>query len=80
MIKRECTYSDGELYVVSICLIDELRKVVEMGYGLLEFVEFWECEGTCFDRHKCWRSILRLVKHVTIIERGNIWITILGSM
>lgn len=30
--------------------MDEVRKAVEMVYGLMNVFEFWECEVTCFNR------------------------------
>jgi len=30
--------------------VDEVRKAVEMVYGLMNVFEFWECEVTCFDK------------------------------
>ena len=30
--------------------MDEVRKAVEMGYGLVGVLEFWEYKVTCFDR------------------------------
>jgi hypothetical protein len=30
--------------------MDEVRKVIEMGYGLMNVFEFWEYEVICFDR------------------------------
>jgi hypothetical protein len=31
-------------------VVDEVRKAIEMGYGLVNVFEFWEYEVTCFDR------------------------------
>ena len=30
--------------------MDEVRKTIEMGYGLMNVFEFWEYEITCFER------------------------------
>ena len=30
--------------------MDEVRKAVDMGYGLVEVFEFWEYKITCFDK------------------------------
>ena len=30
--------------------MDESRKAIEIGYGLVNLIEFWEYEVTCFDR------------------------------
>ena len=31
-------------------IVDEVRKAVEMGYGLVDVFEFWEYSVTCFDK------------------------------
>jgi hypothetical protein len=31
-------------------VVDEVRKAVQIGYGLLDVFEIWECEVTCFDQ------------------------------
>ena len=30
--------------------MDEVRKALDMGYGLVDVLEFWECGVTCFDK------------------------------
>jgi len=42
--------SDEERYIVGTWVVDEVRKAVEMDYGLVDVLEFWEYEVTCFDR------------------------------
>jgi len=36
--------------MVGIWLADEVRKAVDMGYGLVDVFEFWEYSVTCFDK------------------------------
>ena len=31
-------------------VVDEVRKDVEMSYGVLDMFEFWEYQVTCFDK------------------------------
>jgi hypothetical protein len=43
--------------------VDEFRKAVQMGYSLVEVLEFWEYKNTSLNRHQL-RSIRRVRKHV----------------
>ena len=42
------TQSDEERCIVGTWVVDEVRKAVEMGHGLVDMFEFWEYEETCF--------------------------------
>jgi hypothetical protein len=44
------THIDEKRCIVGVWLVDEVRKAIEMGYGLLTVFEFWEIEITYFDR------------------------------
>ena len=44
-----CKHTD-ERFIVGTWVVDEVRKAVDMGYGLVDIYEFWEYEVTCFDR------------------------------
>ena len=50
MNQGNCTLSDEERCIVGTWVVDEVRKAIEMGYGLVDVLEFWEYEVTCFDR------------------------------
>ena len=45
-----CTRSNEERCIIVSWLRDEVRKAVDMGYGLDELFEFWEYSVTCFDK------------------------------
>jgi len=45
-----CTHSDEERSIVGTWVVDVSRKTVEMGYGLVNVLEFWAYKMTCFDR------------------------------
>ena len=42
-------HSDDERCIIVSWLTDEVRKVVDMGYGLVEMFEFWEYSVTFFN-------------------------------
>jgi len=44
------THSYEERCIVGTWVVDEVRKAVDMGYGLVDMYEFWEYEVTCFDK------------------------------
>jgi len=46
----KCTHSDEELCIVGTCVVVEVQKVVDMGYGVMDMFEFWEYEVTSFDK------------------------------
>ena len=50
MNQGNCTHNDEERCIVGTWVVDEVRKAVEMGYGLVDVLEFWEYKVTCFDR------------------------------
>jgi hypothetical protein len=50
MNKGSCTHSDEERRIVGTSIAYELRKAVDMGYGLVEVFEFWEYSVKCFDK------------------------------
>ena len=31
-------------------MVDEVRKAVDMGYGLVDVFEFWKYKVTCYDK------------------------------
>jgi hypothetical protein len=46
----DSTHSHEGRCIVGIWVVDEFRKVVELGYKLMDVYEFWEYEVTCFDK------------------------------
>jgi len=50
MNQDDCTHSDEECCIVGTLLVDEVRKAVDMFYGLVDVYEFLEYEVTCFDK------------------------------
>ena len=50
MYKGRCAHSDDERCIIGSWLTDEVRKSVDMGYGLVEVFEFWEYSVTFFDK------------------------------
>ena len=50
MNQGSCTHSDEERCIIGSCLTDEVRKALDIGYGLVEVFEFWEYSVTCFDK------------------------------
>jgi hypothetical protein len=51
MNKGDCTHTDEERCIVGTWAVDEVRKAVEMGYGVVDMFEFWEYKVTCFDKY-----------------------------
>ena len=49
MYQGKCTHSD-ERCIVGTWVVDEVRKAVEMGYSVMDVLEFWEYDVTCFDK------------------------------
>jgi hypothetical protein len=49
MNQGSCTHNDEEGCIVGTWVVDEFRKAIEMGYGLMNVFEFWEYEITCID-------------------------------
>jgi hypothetical protein len=49
MNKDDCTHSNEERGIVGTWIVDEVRKAVDMGYGLVDVFEFWEYTVTCFN-------------------------------
>jgi hypothetical protein len=47
---RHCKHNDEERCIVGTWGEDEVRKAIEIGYGLMNVFEFWEYEITCIDR------------------------------
>ena len=41
--------TDQERCILGTWVVDEVRKAVEMGYTLVEVLEFWQY-NTCFDK------------------------------
>ena len=52
MKQVNCTHIDEEICIVGTWVVDEVRKPIEIGYGLMKVFEFWEYEITCFDGGK----------------------------
>ena len=50
MNQGRCAHSDDERCIIGSWLTDEVRKAVDMGYGLVKVFEFWEYSVTCFDK------------------------------
>jgi hypothetical protein len=45
-----CNHSDHERCRVGTWVAVEVRKAIEIGYELVEVLEFWEYKVTCFDK------------------------------
>ena len=50
MNQGNCTHTNEKRCVVVTWVVDEVSKAVEMGYGLMDVLEFGEYKVTCFDR------------------------------
>jgi len=50
MNQDDCTHCDVERCIVGRWIVDDVRKAVDMGYSLVDVIEFWEYEVTCFDK------------------------------
>ena len=50
MNQEDCTHSDEEQCIAGTCLVDEVRKPVEMGYGSVSVFQFWGYDVVCFDK------------------------------
>jgi len=50
MNQGKCIHSDEQPCIDGTWVVDEVRKAINMSYGLVEMFEFWEYEVTCFDR------------------------------
>jgi len=50
MNQGNCKHTDKERCIVGTWVVDEVRRAIEMGYGVLDVFEFWEYEQTCFDK------------------------------
>jgi hypothetical protein len=46
----DCNHYDNKRCIVGTWVVDEVRKAEEMGYELVEVLEFWEYKVTCFDK------------------------------
>jgi hypothetical protein len=51
MNQDDCTHSDEERCIFGTWIVDEVRKALNMGYGLVDMFEFLEYEVTCFDKN-----------------------------
>ena len=75
-----CRQSDNERSMVVIRLVDEVRKVVEMCFVLLDGFEFWDYAVTCFDKNNnSGYFFCGVRKHVPKIETRIFRLPILGS-
>ena len=50
MNQGTCTHCEAERLIVGTWVVDEVRKAVDMGCGLVDVLEFWEYEVTCFGK------------------------------
>jgi hypothetical protein len=50
MNQGDCKHSDEDWCIVGTWVTDELLKAVELGYGLVETLEFWEYNVTRYDK------------------------------
>jgi len=50
MNQGNCAHTDKERCIFGTWVVNEDRKAIEMGYGLLTVFQFWEIEITYFDR------------------------------
>jgi hypothetical protein len=50
MNQGDCTRSDEERCIVGSWVVDEVRKAVEMDYGLIDVCEYWEYSVTFFEK------------------------------
>jgi hypothetical protein len=50
MNQDSCTHSDEERCIFGTWVVDEVRKAVEMGYGVVDVLEFWEYDVMCLDK------------------------------
>jgi len=44
--QADCTHSDEERCRFGTWIVDEVRKAVDMGYGLVDVFQFWEYNVT----------------------------------
>ena len=49
MNQASCTHSDKERCIVGTWVMDEFQKTVDMGYGLVDVIEFWQYKLRCYD-------------------------------
>jgi hypothetical protein len=63
------THTDEEQCIVGTWVVDEARKAVEMGYGVVDMFEFWEYKVTCFDKDPSARG--RFAGYVNIFLKLN---------
>jgi len=49
MNQGNCKHTDEERCIVGTWVV-EVREAIEMGYILMDVLEFWQYEITCFDR------------------------------
>ena len=47
----KCTHSDEERCIVGAWVVDEVRKAVDFGCGVMDKIDFWEYEVTCLDKY-----------------------------
>ena len=50
MNQGSCSQFDEERCIFVTWIVDEVRKAVNMSYGLVDVYEFWEYSVTCFNR------------------------------
>ena len=48
MNQGNCTHTDEERCIVGTWVVDEVRKAIEMGYGLMDVFEFCVYSVTCY--------------------------------
>jgi len=52
------THSDEERCIVGTRKVNEFRKAIEMGYGLVDVFDFWEYGVTYYDKGKIQEACL----------------------
>ena len=50
MNQGNCTHYDEERCLLGTWVVDDVRKAIEMDYGLVDEFEFWEYKVTCYNK------------------------------
>ena len=50
MNQGNCLHFDEERFIVGTWVVDEACKAIDMGYGLVDVLEFWEYKVTCYNK------------------------------
>ena len=78
MNQGNCKHTDEERCIVGTWVV-EVREAIEMGYILMDVLEFWQYEITCFDRGTNSEVLFAEYVNVPEIETGIVRLPILGS-